>query len=90
MRDFAAARVWTSILAASVGVVICVVQQHFRLQLVRPTGLWVMFHHRCGLVMVAAVGWMAFEVGNAVWSFRPAHSPHPIEPTKLDGCPGSR
>ena len=41
-------------------------QQHFRLQLVRPTGLWTMFHHRCGLVMVAAVGWMVFEVGNSL------------------------
>ena len=66
MKDFAGARVWTSILVASVGVVICVVQQHFRLQLTRPTGLWTMFHHRCGLVMVAAVGWMAVEVVNSL------------------------
>jgi hypothetical protein len=71
MKDFPAARVWTSILAASTGVVICVVQHHFTLQLVRPTGLWTMFHHRCGLVMVAAVGWMAVEVGHAVWNFGP-------------------
>jgi hypothetical protein len=55
-----------ALVAASVGVAICVVQQHFVLRLSPPTGLTTMFQHRCGLVMVAAVGWMVVEVGLAV------------------------
>jgi len=55
-----------SLVAASLGVVICTAKQHFVLRLSRPTGFTTMFQHRCGLVTVAAVCWMVFEVTLAV------------------------
>ncbi len=63
MRDL---RVACSLAAAAMGVLICVYQHHFVLDWRDPGGFGVVFEHRCGLVMVAAMGWMMVEVGARV------------------------
>jgi hypothetical protein len=50
-----------SICAATVGVLICLEQGHFRLSLAEPHSFVVMTTHRCGLVLLAAVAWMVAE-----------------------------
>jgi hypothetical protein len=60
MRDL---RVAGSLAAAAMGVLICLHQQHFVLDWRDPGGFGVVFEHRCGLVMVAAMAWMGVEVG---------------------------
>ncbi len=60
-----------SICAAAVGAMICQVQRHFVLSLTAPHGLRVMTTHKCGLVLLAAVGWMVVECSWAAWAGLP-------------------
>jgi hypothetical protein len=56
-------RVFVSICAASVGVLICAHQRHFTLSFAHPRSFLTMTHHKCGDVLLASVVWMLFEVG---------------------------
>ncbi len=69
--DWRRVRVFLSICAAAVGALICQVQHHFVLRLSAPHGLRVMTTHKCGLVLVAAVGWMVVECSWAIWAGLP-------------------
>ncbi len=59
--DWRRVRVFLSICGAAVGAMICQVQHHFVLSLSAPHGLRVMTTHKCGLVLLAAAGWMVVE-----------------------------
>jgi hypothetical protein len=50
-----------SIVAAAAGVFIAIHQRHFTLELDQPHSFYVMTTHRCGLVMMSAIAWMATE-----------------------------
>jgi len=60
-------RTLLSLVAASVGVLICVYQQHFTVEFAHPASFELVFQHRCGLVMVGAMAWAAVEVVNLGW-----------------------
>jgi hypothetical protein len=57
-------RVLASLCAASLGVAICLIQQHFKLEL-DDRSLSVMTTHKCGCCMVIAMAWMVLEVAAA-------------------------
>ncbi len=57
-----------ALLAGAAGVLICLWQQHFTLEWSTASAA-IMFRHRCGLVMVAALCWVMLEV--AVQAARP-------------------
>jgi hypothetical protein len=50
-----------ALVAGATGVLICLWQHHFTLQW-SAASVAVIFRHRCGLVMVAALVWVLLEV----------------------------
>ena len=54
-------RILASLCAATLGVGICLYQQHFTLSFSDPHSFAVMTTHRCGLCMLFALTWMLAE-----------------------------
>jgi hypothetical protein len=70
MKAAVTARTILSVIAAVAGVLICVHQRHFVLDWRYPELFGVVFEHKCGIVMVAAMAWMLVEFGVAGWRAR--------------------
>jgi len=65
-----------SIVAATVGVLICIHQHHVVLVLSEPSSYITVAQHRCGLVMLAGVLWFAGEAIHL--GIRAAKSAQPV------------
>ncbi len=50
-----------ALIAATLGVFICISQRHFILVASGPSSILTMTHHRCGLCLLASLCWLFIE-----------------------------
>ena len=55
-------RVAAALMAAAISIAICIKERHVRIVLSQPATYDTVFHHKCGNLMVACVGWARFEL----------------------------
>jgi hypothetical protein len=66
MRDAGTIRRFLSLVAATTGVLICLYQQHFELDLSDLSSFGEMLQHRCGIALTLAIAWAGAETLLAV------------------------
>ena len=71
-------RTAAALVAAAIGVLICVHRRHFILVASDPSSVFTMMDHRCGLCLLASLCWLLVESANLIIRSTKAQSVEPI------------